>query len=299
MNNQNLQMTTERLPDFIIIGAMRAGTTSLHNYFELHPQVAVTTEKEPDFFIESKYGNGLDWYKSRFQGEAEFLGEASPNYSKVDVFPGVPKRIHDLLPDVKIIYVVRDPVERFVSQYKHMLARGFDLPDPANMCATPGDLPDIGVRLGLDRPYHHILSVSSYARQLRAYLEHFAMDQILVVEFEALYSKPVSELDRIQDFLGLKRLGPAALPSLNRSAELGRVPLPVLRSARDTRMGKWMRDKMTLRTRDRMKKLIALPFPSREHIFEESHLARVRRDLGADTAAFREMTDMPFDSWSI
>jgi hypothetical protein len=292
-------MTSKTLPDFIVIGAMRAGTTSLHNYFEFHPQVGMTRTKEPEFFLEAKFGKGLEWYSQQFEDGPPVLGEASPNYSKVDIFPGVPQRIHSVLPDVRLIYVVRDPVDRFVSQYRHMKSRGFDLPDPGPMCAAEPDLPDEPVRLTLAEPYRHILSTSCYARQLRAYLQFFPPERVKIVEFEALQATPVPVLAELQDFLGLDRLGGPTLPTLNRSQELGRLPSPILRSARETRLGSWLRDRMSLRARDRFKRVLAAPFPARDLPFPEQAIARIKRDLARDLDDFRRLTGRPFANWSV
>lgn len=287
------------LPDFIIIGAMRAGTTSLHNYFQHHPQVSMSHEKEPDYFTAFKYARGVDWYLKQFDIDRMRRGEASPNYAKVDVFPGVPERIYRDLPDVKLVYVVRDPVKRFVSQYDHMAARGFDLPDPGTLCRSEPPLPSDPIRLTLKEPYQHILSVSCYARQLKAYLEYFPLEQIRIVEFEQLKREPDTVLRELQAFLGLDPLGAATLPSLNRSKELTSVPQPILRSARDTRFGNWVRDRMSLETRDRLKRLIAAPFPDGKRPFPEEAIQRIREELAEDVAEFRTITGLQFSSWSI
>ncbi|WP_353475852.1 sulfotransferase (plasmid) [Salipiger sp. H15] len=296
---QHETLMAKTLPDFIIIGAMRAGTTSLHNYFQRHPQVSMSHDKEPNYFTEKKYELGEDWYVGQFDVGQMFRGEASPNYAKVDVFPGVPERIHRDLPDVKLVYVVRDPVKRFVSQYDHMVSRGFGLPEPGELCRHEDPLPPEPVRLTLDEPYRHILSISCYARQLKAYLHHFPLEQIKIVEFERLKQEPEVVLEDLQAFLGLDPLGPRTLPLLNRSKELTSVPQPILRSARDTRIGNWVRDRMSLETRDRLKRLIAAPFPDTKRAFPDEAIHRVRRDLADDIAEFRELTGMPFSSWSV
>lgn len=287
------------LPDFIIIGAMRAGTTSLHNYFEEHPQVTMSRKKEPEYFIEANYGKGLQWYKDQFDTGKPFRGEASPNYSKADVFPGVPERIHALLPNVRLVYVVRDPVKRFLSQYTHMRARGFTVPDPETLCHSEPGLPEDYTRLSHSEPYRHMLSVSSYARQLKAFLKYFPMDQIHIVEFEKMHSDPTTQLGDLQDFLGLERSGPATLPALNRSAELGKVPQPILRTARDTLIGSWVRDKMSLKTRDRFKRLIAMPFNTKDPQFSDADIDRIKSDLQRDIDEFRAMTGLKFENWPV
>lgn len=107
------------LPNFIIIGAMKCGTTSLHFYLNQHPQIFMSQKKELNFF--SRYWDfGVDWYSSKFPNKENMIcGEASPSYSKFQVWPNVPQRIHAIIPHAKIIYLVRNPIERIRSQYVH------------------------------------------------------------------------------------------------------------------------------------------------------------------------------------
>ena len=106
---------------------MKCGTTSLHNYLNLHPEIYMQEEKELDYFIEKRnYKKGLNWYKSKFNSKnSKILGESSPYYTKYPLFKDVPKNIFNLIPDIKMIYIVRDPITRLISHYKHnyMLGR--------------------------------------------------------------------------------------------------------------------------------------------------------------------------------
>ena len=112
------------LPTFITIGAMKCGTHSLHQYLDLHPEIAMSQRKELNFFLtEAKFAQGLEWYSAQIAGNGTARGESSPNYSKCHMFPGVAERMHATLPDIKLIYLVRDPVERAVSHYVHFPAR--------------------------------------------------------------------------------------------------------------------------------------------------------------------------------
>src|SRR5687768_14093660 len=97
------------LPTFVIIGAMKCGTTSLHYYLAQHPEICMPQKKETDFFItEINYHRGRGWYESLFAQPAKITakacGEASPNYAKTWQFRGVPERMHDLLPQARLIY---------------------------------------------------------------------------------------------------------------------------------------------------------------------------------------------------
>ena len=104
------------LPTFLVIGSMKCGTTSLHDYLARHPDVFMSAVKEVNFFVlERTWDKGIDWYRAQFYGRYQVRGEASQNYTKRHEFePGVAERIRSLLPNVKLIYIVRDPVARFV-----------------------------------------------------------------------------------------------------------------------------------------------------------------------------------------
>src|SRR5262249_9523812 len=106
------------LPNLLIIGARKAGTTSLHEYLSLHPQIFMSEEKELSFFdADGRWGRGIDWYKANFDARYPINGESSPQYSRYPRTPGVPERIKSVLGMPKIIYAIRDPVDRILSDY--------------------------------------------------------------------------------------------------------------------------------------------------------------------------------------
>ncbi len=180
------------LPDFIVIGAMKAGTTSLYEYLRTRDDVYMPDHKEPDFFVaEKNWARGVDWYTGLFEPgrDDQLLGEASTSYTKCTEFGGVPGRIKALIPDVRLVYLLRHPIERIRSMYLHNVIDGRER-DPI----------DVAV---LEQPKY--AGASSYGLQLRRYLEHFNESQILVLEFEQLRSDPRSLLGRVTDFLGLPR----------------------------------------------------------------------------------------------
>lgn len=177
------------LPTFLVIGAMKAGTTSLHAYLGAHPDVFMAEPKELDFFVEGKnWERGLDWYESRFAaaGDAPFRGEASTNYTKHPFFPGVPERIARVMPEVRLVYVVRHPIRRMVSQYLHHVAEYGERGPAAEVL--------------LSNPM--IFALSDYATQIERYLEHFAREQLLIVRSEELHADRERTMRRIFDFIG-------------------------------------------------------------------------------------------------
>lgn len=183
------------LPTFLVIGAQKSGTTSLYRYLQGHPDVFLPDWKEPGFFVEEQtWTRGLEWYESLFRGagDAKARGEASTAYTMFPFFAGVPERIRSVVPDVRLVYVLRDPVERMRSAYVHALSTG-------------AEHRPIGSAL-LDSSTYAL--ISSYALQLEQYLDHFDRSQILVVLSSRLSQAPVPTLHAVQDFLGISRWEP-------------------------------------------------------------------------------------------
>ena len=112
-------------PNFIVIGAMRAGTTALFEYLRAHPDVYIPELKELNFFWE-RWKRGIGWYESQFAGatDEKAIGELSPEYTFYPARRGVAERIAKLLPDVKLIYLMRDPIARMRSNYVWRVAAG-------------------------------------------------------------------------------------------------------------------------------------------------------------------------------
>ena len=177
------------LPNFIIIGAMKSGTTSLHYYLNFHPQVSMSKVKELDFFIEEKnWHKGLAWYTSNFTGESKKYGESSVNYTTFPHVKNVPQRMSSIVPEAKLIYVLRDPVERIVSHYIHSYANGNENRSFAKAI------------LDTDCEY---LCRSKYYMQLEQFLNYYPESRILVITQEDLYSNRHKTLQKIFRFLGI------------------------------------------------------------------------------------------------
>jgi len=176
------------LPTFIVIGAMKAGTTSLFHYLRNHDQIFMSKIKELDFFVaESNWGRGLDWYRHQFSGagDARARGEASTLYTKYPQYDGVPARIAGVLPDVRLIYVVRDPIVRMRSHYQHRVKTGAETAPPE-------------VALLEDPTY---LACSRYGMQFDRYLDHFPREQILLVASEDLRTDRRRTVQGVYEFL--------------------------------------------------------------------------------------------------
>ena len=175
-------------PNFLIIGAMKAGTTSMHYYVGAHPQVFMPRANDLNFFIEEmNWTKGWAWYEEQFAaaGAETAVGEVSPGYSFHPVRKGVPARIAGALPDARLIYIVRHPIERMRSQWVHRSLRGME--------RRPLD------RALLDDPRY--LDRSRYGMQVDEYLRHFSRDQLLVVVTEELARSQAAVMRGVYDFL--------------------------------------------------------------------------------------------------
>ncbi|MGH2754845.1 MAG: sulfotransferase family protein [Actinomycetota bacterium] len=199
------------LPNFLNIGTMKGGTTSLFRYLDAHPDVYMPSAKELHYFVaERNWGRGLAWYEDQFRdaGGRPAVGEASPSYTNHPQWQGVPERIKSVLGDVRLIYVLRDPLERMKSHYRHevIMGREHQAPDAA---------------LRTDTPYFHR---SCYALQLERYLEHFERDRILLVTSEDLKSKRDETVAKVLGFLDLEPIvAPRATAGeFHRSSDKGR-----------------------------------------------------------------------------
>ena len=178
------------LPDFLVIGALKAGTTSLFEYLRGHPQLFLPDAKELGFFVaEHQWSHGLDWYRAQFAaapGGAR-CGEVSPAYAWYPSFGGVPERIASVVPDVRIVYLVRDPFERMRSQWHQGIALG---KERRTLTRAVLETPDY-------------VDCSRYATQLERYLRVFPREQVHVVVSERLRDARGETLRGVLGFLGV------------------------------------------------------------------------------------------------
>lgn len=176
---------------------MKSGTTTLHQHLEQHPGVFMSTPKEPNFFsIDEVYDRGTDWYASLFATarENQLCGEASPSYSRYPRFAPTADRVAQLLPEVKLVYIMRHPVDRFYSNYVFDRSYGFS----DSIRETLADR-------------HYVLETSNYMLQIERYLQHFSREQMLFLLLDDLEENPPQVLGQLFEFLGVET-PPAAPP---------------------------------------------------------------------------------------
>jgi Sulfotransferase domain len=177
------------LPNLVVIGGLKCGTTSLHHYLNLHPGVAMSRPKELNFFVaELNWPLGTDWYASHFERDAPVRGESSPHYTNLPRFAGVADRIESTLGSPKLIYVVRDPIDRMLSHYLHNVAGGYERRDLGQ---------------ALTDPRTSYVARSRYWLQLEPYVETFGAEPIEIVGREELKGAREEVMRRVFAFLGV------------------------------------------------------------------------------------------------
>jgi Sulfotransferase domain len=266
------------LPTFVIIGAQKCGTTALHSYLARHPQISMSRPKELDFFVtEKNWDMGLDWYCERWNGpDKPSRGESSPNYTAYPKLKGVPERMAGLIPDAKLIFMVRDPIDRVRAGYLHRYANRAE--------SRP-------MREAVLAPEQTYVSRSQYHLQLTQFLEHYPMERILVLEQDELLSDRRQTLERVYEFLGVDK-------GFWRKT-FNEPRLETARRGRRTRLGVFAANRVPPRVWRKLKhrRLFAKPYekPELDDAFR-AELADILRD---DVAAFRELTGRRFESWSL
>jgi hypothetical protein len=188
------------LPTFVIIGAMRSGTTTLARALGEHPQVYMAPAKEIHYF-DRHFSRGLGWYEQHFAGAdgRTAVGEATPAYLFEDV---VPPRMVGTLPDARLIAILRDPVERAYSHY--WLERGLGR-EPLGfreaLEAEPARMSADGASPRINQAY---LGCSTYLPQLRRFCEHYPRQALLVLVLEDFAQDPGRTYGAVCRFLGLE-----------------------------------------------------------------------------------------------
>ena len=205
------------LPDFLIVGAQKSGTSSLFTYLSQHPQLVGSSRKEVHFFdgglepeVDS-FQNGESWYRSYFPLKEELdknqlTFEASPLY----LFnPLVAKRIHQLLPKAKIIAVLRNPTERAISQYFHEQALGFEtLSMKEAFKQEESRIHDaFNTKNYKDSQFIHATykSRGRYKEQLERYYCYYDRRKLLILESEDLFKRTTDTLKKVYEFLGVNQ----------------------------------------------------------------------------------------------
>lgn len=210
-------------PAFLIIGAQKAGTTSLYGWLRHHPGVTMTQTKELHFF-DREFHRGTEWYFEQFSGPCP--GEATPYYL---FHPLAPKRAAEAIPDAKLIVLLRDPVSRAWSHYHHVRRQGNEPlsfldaieVEKLRMRGEVGKILEDPRYFSLNHQKFSYLTRGLYADQILRWLRYFPREQLLAIETSALHRDPQGSLNRVSAFLEIE---PVTLPSFPRYNTGGTYP---------------------------------------------------------------------------
>jgi len=211
------------LPDFLLVGTQRGGTTSLFRALAPHPGVAQPNLHKGVHYFDVNYARGLDWYRGHFPlRRGERLAFESAGYYMHH--PLAPERIAADLPGVKLLVLLRDPVERAYSAHKHEVARGFETETSFERALAleperlAGEVERIRAEPGYvshSHRHHSYLDRGHYADQLQVLFDRFGRDRVHVAFAEDFFTEPEPCFDAIVDFLGLPRWRPATFERHN------------------------------------------------------------------------------------
>lgn len=266
--------------DFLVIGAMKAGTSSLHAAFEGSKEVGVPRVKELNFFRDAEtFSRGESWYfrqvrSGRNAREAHIWGEVAPDYAKRHLYPGVPDRIAQVVPDVALVYVVRNPIERIQSMFAHEVSMGRE-------------------RRGIDEAAldPKYLCTSQYAWQLEPYLDLFN-GRVLITSLEQLRDAPEESLRQVGAHIGLQ--GGVAQPDDLRNSGAGRRKYRMgLGTLQQSFAAQAVFQRLPKTLKSGIKQVASSPTPSAPRL-EPRTIVELKRILEADRAALVRLTSEEF-----
>jgi hypothetical protein len=278
------------LPNLLIIGAQKCGTTSLHAYLDLHRDVHMAAGKELDFFIEDRgWRNGADWYAAQFRDDAPVRGEASPNYTGWPVWDGVPERAAALVPHARLVYLVRDPLARIESHY---LQRRVQDGEGADIAAAIGDVHD---------PRNLFVARSRYATQLERWLACFAQEQVLVVCAEELRDSRRATLRAVLAHVGLDDVVDEARLAAEHHRSQDKAELPAgaarLRASAAGRVLEAVPARVRAPVTQRLRAALSRPVERRP--LPPSLRERLAELLAPEAERLRALTGRRFEGWSL
>ncbi|WP_336921880.1 sulfotransferase family protein [Aquipuribacter sp. SD81] len=276
----------ERLPTFLLVGAMKAGTTSLHGYLSSHPDVFMSPNKEPDYFVlEKTWSRGEQWYREQFRDarDEHAVGEASTSYTKCTEFAGVPERAVSLLPDVRVVYLLRDPVERIRSMYLHNVIVGREhRPLPQAVLSDP-----------------MYLDASRYAMQLSRWDAVLPPERVLTVLSEHLRADAAGVLARTGRFLGVDPSGFDLSPQRHNDTATRRKDTPATRLVRSL---PGYRHALRLAPQPLVRALrtaTTRTLPEADGVLDDTTRARLLDALAPDLERLRDRIGDDIDRWRL
>lgn len=274
----------------LIIGAQKAGTQSLAHYLAAQPRVSVTPQ-ELNFFSDDRvWAKGFDWYREQItdptKPDAVVVGETSPSYTMRLGYPESAARIAATVPEARLVYLLRDPIERMRSAYQHALAAGWER-RPMREALLADDT---------------YLDPSCYALQLARYAAVLPREQLLLVDSAELRRDRHAVVARVLEFAGVTD-APANLPDTEMNVTaIRRVPRrwavrvgdEVIRRDWGDRVPRWV-----VRRRERESWLLTRPFRQTETVLPEDVRAELVQRLRPDVEELRDWLGSDFHGWGM
>jgi len=283
-----LKQRTGNLPNLIVIGTQKGGTSSLHYYLSLHPEIYMCREKELDFFIAQRnWERGVEWYKKNFVGEAKIYGESSPNYTDYPRYDQVPKRMHSIVPETKLVYILRDPIKRIISHYMHWYSAGLE----------NRSLSDALRKIESSRYTRRCL----YYMQLEQYLNYFAKSNIFIMTSEDLYDDTQKIMQKLFIFLEVDNsFYDKKFSQIHHKSSQKRRKTPLGKYLEKSPIGETI-EQLPRPIREKAKTLLYFPFSHKvqQPTLDKTLKAELIDYLRPDINRLRDYTGLAFENWCL
>jgi len=275
------------MPNFMVIGAQKCATSSVCDLIGAHPEAFMTDPKEPYFFARPEaWAKGFEWYESLFEGAEgrQAIGEGSTVYTMAGLYPEAPQRIFDVLPDLRLIYIARNPLERIQSHYMHMATRRGRETRPFAQAIRESD---------------EYIDNTLYRKQIDRYRALYPDEKILVLFYEDFKTDPGAVMRRVYRFLGINdSYVPADAGVARNVSARGRVDTFLLRPLRKIPGHGALYHSIPQRPREALRRVLKKPIPGRPAWDEASRRWAIGR-LADDNRAFLERYGKPDGFWGI
>jgi hypothetical protein len=264
-------------PDFIIIGAMKSATSTLHTQLSKQSGIFMTTPKEPNYFSDdSQYALGDSWYDGLFNDAEpnDLCGESSTHYTKLPDYPDTLKRMSKRLESPKLIYVMRHPIDRLISHYTHQWTQNVFKCD---------------INQAIDK-YEELIAYSCYTKQLAPYFELYGHQNVLPVFTESLRVNPQQELERVAKFIGHDEAVVWQDEVLEQNVSSERFRTFAGRSIVDSKLMTFLRRTLIPKSlRNRVKKALTM---SKRPEIDQAHYAKLTALFDQDLAKLGAMMNV-------
>ncbi len=274
------------LPNFLVIGSMKAGTSSLYQYLRLHPEVFMPDTQEIHFFSDHNWHHGLRWYEKHFAGgeTAVARGDNSPACTMQPRHGESPARAHSVVPDARLVYLIRHPIERMVSHYHHRRVAGRE--------ARP-----IETALREEPDY---LDTSRYAYQIEHWLELFPRERLLVVTQDEMRDDRREFLRRVYSFIGVDPdwWSPGLAGAWNVS-ETRRLQRPAVKRLLRVAALRTAAQRLPPSAREALRRATHRDPPEVETALTDELVAELTERLRPDVARLHAYMDASFTGWGI